>query len=41
MIYATTLIFPIIAIIAGVTVIGALVKFIVAIQKDFRGLRVP
>jgi hypothetical protein len=41
MIYATTLILPIIAILAGVTVIGALVKFIREIQRDFRGPRVP
>jgi hypothetical protein len=36
MIYATTLIFPVIAMIAGLIVIGALFKFIIGIQKDFR-----
>ena len=41
MIYAATIIFPIIVIVAGVTVIGALLKFIREIQKDLRAPRVP
>jgi uncharacterized integral membrane protein len=41
MIYATTLVFPIVAIVAGVAVVGALIKFVVEIHRDIRGPRVP
>jgi len=41
MIYATTIIFPIIAIIAGVVVVGDLFKFILDIQRDLRGPQAP
>ena len=41
MIYATTLVFPIIAIVAGIAVVGALIKFVLEIQRDLRGSKVP
>ncbi len=39
MIILTTIVFPILAIAAGVAVIGALIKFVIEIQRDLRGER--
>jgi len=39
MIYATTLVFPLIAFVAGVTILVALAKFIRDMQRDFKATR--
>lgn len=36
MIYITCLIFPVVSIVCGIASLGALVKFVVEIQKDIR-----
>lgn len=36
MIYTTAIVFPIVALIASVTVLGALLRFVLDIHKDIR-----
>jgi hypothetical protein len=39
LIVLTTIVFPVVAIAAGVAVIRALIKFVIEIQRDLRGER--